>query len=50
VHDNSRRDAYAYTAEVLEQKAMPPFASIITVMIGPILSIRIGIAAGSWIP
>jgi hypothetical protein len=50
VNPTSRRDDYRYSAEELEQKGLPPFAAIITVVIGLMLSIWIGISAGFWIP
>ena len=50
VNDVSRRAGYDYSQAELEQKAFPPLASILTVLIGLVLSLWIGIAAGFWIP
>ena len=50
VNANSRRDDYGYSREELEQTGAPPFASIITVMIGLILSLWIGFTVGFWLP
>lgn len=46
----SRRDDYEYSAEELNNKGFPPFASILTVLIGLALSIWIGVATGFWVP
>lgn len=46
----SRRDDYDYSAAELENKGFPPFASILTVLIGLVLSVWIGLATGFWIP
>jgi len=49
--DNSRRwPGYDYTDAELAQKALPPFASIITVLIGLVLSGWVGWSAGVWLP
>jgi hypothetical protein len=45
-----RRNDYVYSREELNQKGFPPFTSIITVLIGLVLSLWIGVAAGFWIP
>ncbi len=50
VTTTSQRSDYSYSQEELEQQGLPPFASIITVVIGLMLSIWIGISAGFWIP
>jgi hypothetical protein len=50
VNTASRLADYAYSEAELKQKAFPPFASILTVLIGLLLSLWIGIAAGFWIP
>lgn len=50
VNAASRRDDYDYSPEELAQKGLPPFASIITVILGLVLSIWIGISTGFWVP
>jgi len=50
VNSQSRRDDYRYSDAELTQKAFPPLASIVTVLIGLELSVWIGLAADFWIP
>lgn len=46
----SRRDDYTYSDAELTQKGMPPFTSILTVILGLLLSLWIGVSAGFWLP
>lgn len=41
---------YEYSAAELAQKARPPLASIVTVLIGLVLSVWTGVVAGFWLP
>ena len=50
VNPASRRDDYAYSAAELEQRGMPPLTSILTVLIGLVLSLWLGLSAGFWVP
>ena len=50
VSDQTRHSEYNYSQAELELKGFPPFTSIITVLIGLILSIWIGISADVWLP
>jgi len=50
VDETRRYPGYDYTEEELAQKAFPPLASIVTVLIGLVLALWTGIAAGFWIP
>lgn len=46
----SRREDYEYSPEELENKGFPPIASILTVLVGLVLSLWIGVAADFWVP
>ena len=50
VNPASRRDDYDYNAVELAQQGRPPLASILTVMLGLILSVWIGLSTGFWLP
>ncbi len=50
INDNSRLPDYNYTHDELEQKGFPPFTSIITVLIGLLMSLWIGFTADFWLP
>jgi hypothetical protein len=50
VNAASRLPDHTYSEAELEQTAFPPVTSIITVVIGLVLSIWIGVATGFWIP
>ena len=50
VNPTSRRDDYRYSDAELAQKAFPPLASIVTVLVGLALSVWMGLAADFWIP
>lgn len=50
VNEASRLADHAYSEAELGQKPFPPLTSIITVLIGLVLAIWIGIATGFWIP
>jgi len=50
VNPTSRRDDYPYSDAELAQKAFPPLASIVTVLVGLTLSVWMGVAADFWIP
>jgi hypothetical protein len=50
VNPQSRRNDYRYSDAELTQKAFPPMASIVTVLVGLGLSIWMGLAADFWIP
>ena len=47
---SGRRDDYEYSDEELAAKGFPPFASILTVLIGLVLSVWTGLASGFWVP
>ena len=47
---SSRREDYDYSAAELEQKSFPPLTSILTVTIGLVLSLWIGVSTNVWIP
>jgi hypothetical protein len=50
VDPQRRYPGYEYTEAQLAQRPLPPFASIITVLIGLIVSFWIGWSAGFWVP
>lgn len=50
VSDDCRWPGYDYSEAELAQKAFPPLASIVTVLIGLILSLWVGLSADVWIP
>ena len=50
VDDSRRYPGYDYSEAELGQKAFPPLASIVTVMIGLLLALWTGLAAGFWVP
>jgi len=50
VDERRRWPGYEYSEAELGQKAFPPLASIITVMIGLVLSLWTGLATAFWVP
>jgi len=50
VDETRRWPGYEYSATELQARALPPFASIITVMLGLLLSLWIGWSVGFWMP
>ena len=50
VDERRRYPGYDYTEAELAQRPLPPFASIITVLLGLLVALWIGIAAGFWVP
>ena len=50
VDDTRRWPGYDYSEAELARKALPPFASIITVLVGLVLSLLTGWIAGVWLP
>ncbi|MGI9330251.1 MAG: hypothetical protein ACR2QB_05990, partial [Gammaproteobacteria bacterium] len=50
VTTHSRHDDYQYSEAELAQKAFPPLASIVTVLVGLALSVWMGLATDFWIP
>ena len=50
VDDRRRYPGYHYSEAELANTALPPFASIITVLLGLGVSLRVGWVAGFWVP
>jgi hypothetical protein len=50
VDERRRYPGYDYSEDELAQRGLPPFASIITVLIGLGVALWIGVAAGFWVP